>query len=394
MPDLMCCGLDAASDTFSDLSIRNPIIFRVHESGQQEAFIAKAFRQQDRSCIPTEKDISRAMVVDHILEWTPKDSPWMSCTFSLPYVLWEAHRRSKDSSKPLPALHISLVHAAHPSLQCRAILAVEALHGPVPRASMQKTRRAINFARAFQEVLIYGEIPQGAVLATVPWNDFSAHFESTHLQHLHANHGPLRFFGFCERLREVMSGKDTDVAMAGAVNQASNILGSPLYASVQDAKSLETATALVCDLSRTIFSWSYRHPSYRDESYKHETRTTPPVDQAFPTMKESLFRLVDKHPLHLRTILGLRLIVAQKQIAEYLPDKLANDVEHSSCRDIGTGSNSKPGSKLHLRSLKHVLLDTISAIDSLEKAISEEHAASELSQRQHAAPQHSGGLTT
>ncbi len=92
MPDLMCYGLDVGEDTFAELSSRNPIIFRVHSNSDEEAFVAEAFRQ-NRTQIPSVKFVSRAQVIHHIVQWTTRDSPWISCTFSLPYVLWEATRR-------------------------------------------------------------------------------------------------------------------------------------------------------------------------------------------------------------------------------------------------------------------------------------------------------------
>ena len=92
MPDLMCYGLDADEDTFFDLASQNPIIFRIHHDSNDQAFVATAFLQK-RARIPHTKIVARAQVIHHIVQWSTKDSPWISCTFSLPYVLWELTRR-------------------------------------------------------------------------------------------------------------------------------------------------------------------------------------------------------------------------------------------------------------------------------------------------------------
>jgi hypothetical protein len=92
---LACFGLDAANDSFELLYAQNPFMFRIHKGDKTHSLIAKRFFQQSEVHIPTEKKLSRAQIIQHITTWTPSDSPWVSCTFSLPYVLWESHRRSQ-----------------------------------------------------------------------------------------------------------------------------------------------------------------------------------------------------------------------------------------------------------------------------------------------------------
>ena len=102
-------------------------------------------------------------------------------------------------------LHISIIYAVHASLERRAILGVEALRGPVARSSSEAMRRAITFSRAFQEVLVYGEIPPEAVLVTLPWKKFKKAFRFTHLSCLTSDllcQSSLR--DYCVRLREDM----------------------------------------------------------------------------------------------------------------------------------------------------------------------------------------------
>lgn len=283
---------------------------------------------------------------------------------------------STDYPEKAATLHVSFVDARHPSLASRAILGVEALRGPVPRSDMRSARTAVNFARAFQEVLIYGQIPPEAVLATVPWAKFERLFHSTHLTCL-ANDVDCRnsFPYFCERLMTALLERDADQAKFMSVDQSMIILGRS-YAEVKDESDLDRLREIVCDLSRTIFSWPYRHPSYRDKSYRKERLA--PVDHAFPHLKRTLLEIIEKHPSHRRAAILLRITNLKEEITDfaiYSTHPVGVSVPGSS--DLG----HKQAVQLHLRALKDVLLKTGSMIRGLEETLTEEASVAVLSER-------------
>ncbi|KAI0088368.1 hypothetical protein BDY19DRAFT_194896 [Irpex rosettiformis] len=313
MPDLMCYGLDAEEDTFHDLVSRNPIIFRIHRNSDAQAFVAPAFHGR-QSRIPAAKVVSRAQVTRHIVQWSTRDSPWISCTFSFPYVLWETTRRLTVATPELGSdLCISLIRAQHYSIEHRAILGVEALRGPIPRSSMESTRKAVNFARAFQEVLIYGEIPMEALLVTLTWDAVRAAFQQTHLTYLTDDINCQNSFRhFCEQLRAAMRENDVEQAKVTTVDQSMGILRE-LYKEVEDQEDLDHLREAVYDLSTVLFSWPYRHPSYHHKPYSDTAQTQMYHVQ---WMKQALDETIENHPVHRQAALLLRIAHLKQEIVE------------------------------------------------------------------------------
>ena len=291
--------------------------------------------------------------------------------------LISGHYIPTDYPEKAATLRVSFVDARHPSLASRAILGVEALRGPVPRSSLRNARTAVNFARAFQEVLVYGQIPPEAVLVTVPWTKFKTLFHSTHLICL-ADDVDCRnsFRYFCERLMMTLLGRDADLAKTVSVDQSMVILGQ-LYAEVKDESDLDRIREIVCDLSRIIFSWPYRHPSYHDKSYRMEKLA--PVDHAFPHLKRTLLDIVEKHPSHRRAAILLRITDLKEEITDFATRSThpMGVVSIPGSSDLG----HKKAVQLHLRALKDVLLKTSSIINTLEETLAEEASVADLSER-------------
>ena len=278
---------------------------------------------------------------------------------------------STDYPEKVATLRVSFVDARHPSLASRAILGVEALRGPVPRSSIRNARTAVNFARSFQEVLIYGQIPPEAVLATVSGTKFEMLFRSTHLTCLADDVDCQNSFSyFCERLIITLLERDPDQAKIMSVDQSMIILGRS-YTEVNDESDLDRLKETVCDLSRIIFSWPYRHPSYRDKSYRKEGLAS--VDHAFPHLKRTLLEIVVEHPSHRRAAILLRITDLKEEITDFA----TRSAHPMGPVDLG----HKQAVQLHLRELKDVLLKFGAMISELEEALSEEASIADLSKR-------------
>ncbi|KAI0340273.1 hypothetical protein BDW22DRAFT_1360210 [Trametopsis cervina] len=353
MPNLMCYGLNA-EDTYADLTITNPIIYRVHEGCGQQGLIAKAFHKKAQHNIPSRMVVIHARVVAHIQDWSPNETPWVSCTFSLPYVMWEANRRMNGGSGNHARLAVSIIDAMHPCMQARSVLGVEALRGRVPMTD--GTRTAMNFARAFQEVLVYGEVPKEAVLNTVPWKLFAATFESPQFRYLPSDIPKDNFEYFCSRLREGLHQKDPALLMTSAIMQSimllgitSDTTGTGLHTNLQGYRSI------LYQLSRGIFIWPYLHRSYK-EPCSECCEGDSNIDRMFPDLQAILQSAIDNHPGYLFVS---RVIVLHERFKEL------HNIGMRSMNHSGVDTNVVLSWALeHITSLSEVLTDTLTALQS------------------------------
>jgi hypothetical protein len=296
------------------------------------------------------------------------------------------------------SLFVSLIHATHPSLEHRAILAVEGLQGPVSRSGEKNTQKAINFARAFQEVLVYGEVPPQAVLITLPWKKFASIFQKTHLNLFDVDCWPTSFEYFCRRLRSELHGKNTTLAMNISVTQAFDLLSSPLYTHAATFEDLGRAAEVMCEMSHALFTWPYRHPTYQDVSYQCSLEECC-FQNGDKTSEQSRFKLADMvktHQIHRRASVRIRLTSLSQQILDFTDNVSAKAISTSlgesqtvepTLRYVWlsiTGglrfdnkSRSEPMLNSSMKLLRETLVDAIADIDALEMAtvsLSEEDA--------------------
>ncbi|KAJ3553819.1 hypothetical protein NM688_g3416 [Phlebia brevispora] len=133
------------------------------------------------SGLPLEPDADFLIACDiltHIGSWREKLSPWISTSLSFSYVAYEANRRENDYRHRRHKWFISVIDANHPLMERRCMAATDVLllytHPDDAYSSIY--RSAQNFASMFKEILVYGQIPTGAVVATFAWKDIKAAF--------------------------------------------------------------------------------------------------------------------------------------------------------------------------------------------------------------------------
>ncbi|KAJ6545490.1 hypothetical protein B0H19DRAFT_999213, partial [Mycena capillaripes] len=157
---------------FKKLVEKNPFVFRVHtprSSDPSDApFPALKFDRRytfDASspstdpAPPTYSDVARYM------DWTTRhSSAYVSSSFSFMWAIWEATRRYHLNVKH--DVEIAVIDAT--ALPGQPVTAVEILRS-VPPAERHKSHwKWFHFAQESQLVLVYGGIPQTAVLTSIP----------------------------------------------------------------------------------------------------------------------------------------------------------------------------------------------------------------------------------
>ncbi|KAJ7054301.1 hypothetical protein C8F01DRAFT_1164737 [Mycena amicta] len=158
---------------FRRLVERNPFLFRVHSpktsaSPLQDAFTAPKFdsRYSDagEGMLRDPPPATYADVATH-LDWTTRySSVYISTSFSFMWAIWEALRRYHFGVKH--GIEIAVIDATAAVIARRAITAVEVLHSVSPSIRHPDHWKWYHYAQESQSVLVYGAIPQFAVLAS------------------------------------------------------------------------------------------------------------------------------------------------------------------------------------------------------------------------------------
>lgn len=183
------------------------------------------------------------------------------------------------------------------------------------RFTEDRYHKALNCSRAFQEVLIYGEIPGEAILITLPWKVIKRIFQNTHMGSLNvASDLEQPFSRYCDKLRGTYHGMSTQSVQAYAVNQAMEVLGCALYPKSRSIEDLEKSTNYVYHFSRSLFAWPYRHPSYKIQPLPS---VNSPVDHSFPNLRINLLAAIEAHRYYRRIALEVHLKRTEAEIASY-----------------------------------------------------------------------------
>ncbi|OCH94614.1 hypothetical protein OBBRIDRAFT_789091 [Obba rivulosa] len=176
-----------AEISFDKLLDNNPFLFRVHTPrrtttsrhdtepcfvGQlfSDSFASSTFRgasPQSPSSRLSPSVGTYADVANH-LDWTTRStSPYVSTSFSFAWAIWEATRRYHHSLKH--SVEIAVIDAK--GVSGRAVTAVELLRQAGPKERHKDHWKWYRFALEAQDVLIWGHIPETAVLASIPLTD-------------------------------------------------------------------------------------------------------------------------------------------------------------------------------------------------------------------------------
>ncbi|KAF5392673.1 hypothetical protein D9757_000884 [Collybiopsis confluens] len=103
--------------------------------------------------------------IQHLGWETRSNSPFISTSFSLFWVIWDALRRYNIGVKH--DVEIAIIDAG--SLSGKAVTALQLLRkSPSQKKKDARHSRWLHFAQESQSVLVYGFIPRSAVLASVP----------------------------------------------------------------------------------------------------------------------------------------------------------------------------------------------------------------------------------
>ncbi|KAF7302707.1 hypothetical protein HMN09_00905600 [Mycena chlorophos] len=162
---------------FRRLAERNLFLFRVHtpkpahgQSLLDDAFVAPRFdtRYSDSDerilhepPVPTYAEVARH------LDWTTRlSSMYVSASFSFMWAIWEALRRYHFGVKH--DVEIAVIDATASIIAQRAATAVEVLNSASPSVRHPDHWKWYHHAEESQAVLIYGAVPQFAVLASIP----------------------------------------------------------------------------------------------------------------------------------------------------------------------------------------------------------------------------------
>ncbi|KAJ7613655.1 hypothetical protein DFH06DRAFT_1307865 [Mycena polygramma] len=157
---------------FKKLVEQNPFLYRVHspKSSTHLDVPFPALRFDGRYTYdagspsvdppaPTYTDVAQHM------EWTTRHaSPYISSSFSFMWAIWEAARRYHFGVKH--DVEIAVIDAS--SIPARSITVVEILRSVLPAERHENHWKWFHFAQASQLVLVYGGIPQTAVLTSIP----------------------------------------------------------------------------------------------------------------------------------------------------------------------------------------------------------------------------------
>ncbi|KAJ7748378.1 hypothetical protein B0H16DRAFT_1888466 [Mycena metata] len=157
---------------FKKLVERNAFLFRVHTPRSSDPtevpFPALKFdrRYTSNSATPS-SDPPPATYTDvaQYMDWTTRhSSPYISASFSFMWAVWEAVRRYHFGVKH--DVEIAVIDAT--AVAGRSITVVEILQA-VPAADRHERHwKWFDFAQESQGVLVYGGIPQSAVLCSIP----------------------------------------------------------------------------------------------------------------------------------------------------------------------------------------------------------------------------------
>ncbi|KAJ7064347.1 hypothetical protein C8F01DRAFT_1131097 [Mycena amicta] len=174
MPCESCSGLDLpqfgfrSEIEFRRLVERNPFLFRVHSPKTSASPLQDAFTAPNltRGMLRDPPPATYADVATH-LDWTTRySSVYISTSFSFMWAIWEALRRYHFGVKH--GIEIAVIDATAAVIARRAITAVEVLHSVSPSIRHPDHWKWYHYAQESQSVLVYGAIPQFAVLASVP----------------------------------------------------------------------------------------------------------------------------------------------------------------------------------------------------------------------------------
>ena len=245
--------------TFDSLKSDNPLLFRLHTvtPRRKPSFEARDGGQGRGFNIP--------QAVKHLNGYRHPEfrSPYVSCTFSLPYIIWEGCRRVAISEHTSEEdLYVSFIDASALEPET-ARLGVELLRNA--DLSDEDTQRAYNYANAHQEVLVQRRIPSEAIRATVPWKDIidalrQARFMPTLRPAEQAN---LR--KFCWKLLTYWTrrpGRGRRMTARVAADQAVKWLLFEIH--VAESRRLDRAKLLAQDLAEAIYLWPRRWIIKRD----------------------------------------------------------------------------------------------------------------------------------
>nr|GAT47779.1 predicted protein [Mycena chlorophos] len=155
---------------FRRLAERNPFLFRVHTPAPEkphtpldDAFVAPKF-QQERIGMEAPPAATYAEVLRHFEQ---DASVYVATSFSFMWAIWEALRRHQlDGGKH--DIEIAVIDATASLIAPRAITAVEVLSSVSPSLRHPDHWKWYHQAQESQCVLVYGAIPQFAVLSSIP----------------------------------------------------------------------------------------------------------------------------------------------------------------------------------------------------------------------------------
>ncbi|KAJ7696435.1 hypothetical protein B0H17DRAFT_398336 [Mycena rosella] len=161
------------NDKYRSLTLNpaNRFIFRVHRAAGRGALTPAGFFSYGQSTpngdydhFTGSLDALAATASAHITQWkdktAPLRSPFISASFSVAYVLFEAHRWNAHHG--CTDTQISIIDTAQ--ITSDAWLATELVGAYWTDAAF--------FARWAEEVLVYHHIPIGAIVATLPLSSF------------------------------------------------------------------------------------------------------------------------------------------------------------------------------------------------------------------------------
>ena len=204
---------------------------------------------------------STSDAVKHITSYTNPEfvSPFVSCTFSLPFVIWEGYRRLSVSLYTREEhLYVSFISTARFAGLGTAKLGVEWLSAADLTDS--ETKRAYSFANAHQEVLVNLYIPLNAVIVTIPWSHIVTPLEDRQLvvpRNVFLESEMMDLRQFCWDMRKIWKPRMT---RPYAIDQAVRWLFYAMHPIWNQAPSEEKDKLVwLCqNLAIAIFLWGHR----------------------------------------------------------------------------------------------------------------------------------------
>ncbi|EMD36875.1 hypothetical protein CERSUDRAFT_114793 [Gelatoporia subvermispora B] len=287
--------------SFEKLVDSNPFLFRVHTPRSKptsrdatescfirqmftESFTSSAFLAASPSSPLPHRSASAGTYADvaNHLDWTTRStSPYVSTSFSFAWAIWEATRRYHHSLKH--SVEIAVIDAK--AVSGRAVTAVELLRQAGPKERHKDHWKWYRFALESQDVLIWGYIPETAVLASIPLTHILNKLPSYCLLRdaPDAKDSPMSRLGwdytrkkpsyrqFCQEMADRFLRLNVDRRVrdstAGAVRLALCLLRPWFHKLVLD--DLSSATVSASELAYIIARWPglwwvREHPEIRD----------------------------------------------------------------------------------------------------------------------------------